>query len=61
MSAVAVSGHFGIALRRRQGIATVHRVPETAHRAAGLRQVIESLDLSNTGKFIAYDGKEIAW
>jgi NAD(P)-dependent dehydrogenase (short-subunit alcohol dehydrogenase family) len=27
----------------------------------GLRQVIENLNLSNTGKFIAYDGKEIAW
>jgi hypothetical protein len=26
-----------------------------------LRQVIENLNLSNTGKFIAYDGKEIAW
>ncbi len=27
----------------------------------GLRNVIEHLNLSNTGKFIAYDGKEIAW
>jgi NAD(P)-dependent dehydrogenase (short-subunit alcohol dehydrogenase family) len=28
---------------------------------SGLRKVIENLSLSNTGKFIAYDGKEIAW
>lgn len=28
---------------------------------AGLRKVIEHLNLKNTGKFIAYDGKEIAW
>ncbi len=27
----------------------------------GLRKVIDNLSLSNTGKFIAYDGKEIAW
>ena len=27
----------------------------------GLRSVIEHLNLANTGKFIAYDGKEIAW
>lgn len=27
----------------------------------GLRQVIDHLNLENTGKFIAYDGKEIAW
>jgi NAD(P)-dependent dehydrogenase (short-subunit alcohol dehydrogenase family) len=27
----------------------------------GLRNVIEHLNLSSTGKFIAYDGKEIAW
>jgi NAD(P)-dependent dehydrogenase (short-subunit alcohol dehydrogenase family) len=27
----------------------------------GLRQVIENLNLNNTGKFIAFDGKEIAW
>jgi NAD(P)-dependent dehydrogenase (short-subunit alcohol dehydrogenase family) len=27
----------------------------------GLRQVIDDLSLSNTGKFIAYDGKEIPW
>jgi NAD(P)-dependent dehydrogenase (short-subunit alcohol dehydrogenase family) len=34
---------------------------DTKTSVAGLRQVIESLNLSNTGKFIAYDGKEIAW
>ena len=28
---------------------------------AGLRKVIDSLSLANTGKFIAFDGKEIAW
>jgi hypothetical protein len=28
---------------------------------AGLRKVIANLNMSNTGKFIAYDGKEIAW
>lgn len=27
----------------------------------GLRKVIANLNMSNTGKFIAYDGKEIAW
>lgn len=27
----------------------------------GLRNVIDNLSLANTGKFIAYDGKEIAW
>lgn len=27
----------------------------------GLRRVIENLSLENTGQFIAYDGKEIAW
>ncbi len=27
----------------------------------GLRHVIENLNLDNTGRFIAYDGKEIAW
>jgi NAD(P)-dependent dehydrogenase (short-subunit alcohol dehydrogenase family) len=27
----------------------------------GLRKVITNLSLSNSGKFIAYDGKEIAW
>ena len=34
---------------------------DTKTSVAGLRKVIESLNLSNTGKFIAYDGKEIAW
>jgi NAD(P)-dependent dehydrogenase (short-subunit alcohol dehydrogenase family) len=28
---------------------------------SGLRSVIAHLNLENTGKFIAYDGKEIAW
>lgn len=27
----------------------------------GLRKVIDKLSLANTGKFIAYDGKQIAW
>ena len=27
----------------------------------GLRIVINSLTIENSGKFIAYDGKEIAW
>ena len=27
----------------------------------GLRKVIDNLSLANTGKFIAFDGKEIAW
>jgi len=34
---------------------------DTKTSVAGLRKVIENLNLSNTGKFIAYDGKEIAW
>ena len=29
--------------------------------AAGLRKVIAQLNLNNSGQFIAYDGKEIAW
>lgn len=33
----------------------------TQTSVAGLRKVIADLSLSNTGKFIAYDGKEIAW
>lgn len=33
----------------------------TKTSVAGLRQVIDHLNLENTGKFIAYDGKEIAW
>lgn len=28
---------------------------------AGLRQVITDLNIANSGRFIAYDGKEIAW
>jgi len=28
---------------------------------SGMRVVIENLTLANSGKFIAYDGKEIAW
>ena len=28
---------------------------------SGLRKVIDKVSLSDTGKFIAYDGKEIAW
>ncbi|MFV1922070.1 MAG: SDR family oxidoreductase [Methylotenera sp.] len=27
----------------------------------GLRKVIDKLNLANTGKFVAYDGKQIAW
>lgn len=34
---------------------------DTQTSVAGLRKVITNLNLSNTGKFIAYDGKEIAW
>jgi len=33
----------------------------TQTSVAGLRNVIANLSLTNTGKFIAYDGKEIAW
>ncbi len=33
----------------------------TQTSVTGLRQVIANLDLNNTGKFIAFDGKEIAW
>ncbi len=33
----------------------------TQTSVAGLRKVIDNLNLSNTGKFIAYDGKQIAW
>jgi NAD(P)-dependent dehydrogenase (short-subunit alcohol dehydrogenase family) len=33
----------------------------TETSVAGLRKVIDNLSLSNTGKFIAYDGKQIAW
>jgi len=34
---------------------------DTKTSVAGLRQVIKSLNLNTSGKFIAYDGKEIAW
>ena len=33
----------------------------TTTSVAGLRMVIENLNIASTGKFIAYDGKEIAW
>lgn len=33
----------------------------TETSVTGLCKVIDNLNLSNTGKFIAYDGKEIAW
>lgn len=33
----------------------------TTTSVAGLRTVIENLNITSTGKFIAYDGKEIAW
>ena len=33
----------------------------TQQSASGLRRVIEQLTLENAGRFIAYDGKEIAW
>ena len=34
---------------------------DTQISVAGLRKVIANLNISNSGKFIAYDGKEIAW
>jgi NAD(P)-dependent dehydrogenase (short-subunit alcohol dehydrogenase family) len=34
---------------------------DTRTSVTGLRNVISHLDLNNTGRFIAYDGKEIAW
>jgi NAD(P)-dependent dehydrogenase (short-subunit alcohol dehydrogenase family) len=34
---------------------------DTATSVTGLREVIANLTLNNSGKFIAYDGKEIAW
>lgn len=34
---------------------------DTQTSVAGLRKVIASLNMGNTGKFIAYDGKNIAW
>lgn len=33
----------------------------TQTSVAGMREVIEDLNLNNTGRFIAYDGQEIAW
>lgn len=33
----------------------------TQTSVAGLRKVIAELSIANSGKFIAYDGKEIAW
>ncbi|HEY3300973.1 MAG TPA: SDR family oxidoreductase [Methylophilaceae bacterium] len=33
----------------------------TQQSVSGLRQVIEQLSLENAGRFIAFDGKEIAW
>lgn len=33
----------------------------TQTSVAGMRQVIANLNLDNTGRFIAFDGKEIAW
>jgi NAD(P)-dependent dehydrogenase (short-subunit alcohol dehydrogenase family) len=34
---------------------------DTQTSVTGLRKVIANTNLNNTGKFIAYDGKEIAW
>lgn len=34
---------------------------DTKTSVSGLRKVIDQLNLTNTGKFIAYDGKEIPW
>jgi NAD(P)-dependent dehydrogenase (short-subunit alcohol dehydrogenase family) len=34
---------------------------DTSTSVTGLREVIANLTLNNSGKFIAYDGKEIAW
>lgn len=34
---------------------------DTEQSASGLRQVIDALNLENTGSFIAYDGKVIPW
>ncbi|PPC94789.1 MAG: short-chain dehydrogenase [Methylotenera sp.] len=34
---------------------------DTFTSVTGLREVIANLSLNNSGKFIAYDGKEIAW
>lgn len=34
---------------------------DTQTSVTGMRKVIENLNINNTGKFIAYDGKEIGW
>jgi NAD(P)-dependent dehydrogenase (short-subunit alcohol dehydrogenase family) len=34
---------------------------DTKTSVKGMRSVLDHLSLANTGKFIAYDGKEIAW
>ena len=34
---------------------------DTRQSVSGMREVIEKLTLANSGRFIAYDGKEIAW
>ena len=34
---------------------------DTKTSVTGLRRVIDELSIKNTGKFIAYDGKELAW
>jgi NAD(P)-dependent dehydrogenase (short-subunit alcohol dehydrogenase family) len=34
---------------------------DTQTSVTGMRKVLENLNIKNTGKFIAYDGKEIAW
>ncbi len=34
---------------------------DTQTSVAGLRNVIENLNLTNTGRFVAYDGQEIGW
>jgi hypothetical protein len=34
---------------------------DTQASVSGLRKVIEGLNLDNSGKFIAYDGKVINW
>ena len=39
----------------------VNGLIDTATSVSGMRKVIANLSLGNTGKFIAYDGKEIAW
>lgn len=34
---------------------------DTQTSVSGMRKVLENLNIKNTGKFIAYDGKEIDW